>query len=107
MRITEFGASGATGQQLVEQALAGGHHVTAVVRDPARLPAHVPSGGLDVVRADVMDPAAIAPAVAGRDAVISALGPRPKSTEPVCAPGAESIVAAMRASGARRLVVIA
>jgi len=107
MRITVFGASGASGQQLVEQALAAGHRVTAVVRDPAKLPARVPSGGLDVVRADVMDPDAIAPAVAGSDVVISALGPRPKATEPVCAPGAESIVAAMRASGARRLVVIA
>jgi putative NADH-flavin reductase len=107
MRITVFGASGGTGRLLVEQALAGGHQVTAVVRDPARLPAHVPSGGLDVVRADVLDPAAIAPAIAGRDAVISALGPRPKTTEPVCAPGAEAIVAAMRASGARRLVIIA
>lgn len=109
MRTTVFGASGATGRLLVEQAMDAGHQVTAVVRDPARLPVHarVPSGGLDVVRADVMDPAAIAPAVAGRDVVISVLGPRPRTTEPVCGPGAASIVAAMRASGARRLVVIA
>lgn len=107
MRITVFGASGGTGQQLVEQALAAGHQVTAVVRDPAKLRTRVPSGGLDVVRADVLDPGAIAPAVAGSDAVISALGSRPKATEPICAPGAEAIVAAMRASGARRLVVIA
>jgi putative NADH-flavin reductase len=109
MRITVFGASGATGQELVRQATAAGHRVTAVVRDPAKLPvpAHVPSGGLDVVRADVMDAEAIAPAVAGSDVVISALGPRPRTTEPVCGPGAEAIVAAMRASGARRLVVIA
>lgn len=37
MRITIFGATGGTGTQLVEQALAGGYQVTAVVRDPARL----------------------------------------------------------------------
>lgn len=80
-----------------------------MVRDPARLPvpASVPSGGLDVVQADVMDPAAIAPVVAGSDAAISALGPRPKATGPVCAPGAEAIVTAMRAAGVRRLLVIA
>jgi putative NADH-flavin reductase len=103
MKITVFGASGGTGRLLLEQATAAGHHVTAVVRDTAR----VPSGRFDVGRAEVMDPQAIAPAIAGSDAVISALGPRPKTTEPVCGPGAESIVAAMRASGARRLVIIA
>lgn len=38
MRLAVFGATGGTGRQLVEQALAQGHEVTAVVRDPARLP---------------------------------------------------------------------
>jgi len=33
MQLTVFGASGATGRRLVEQALHAGHHVTAVVRD--------------------------------------------------------------------------
>jgi uncharacterized protein YbjT (DUF2867 family) len=37
MRVTVFGASGGTGQRLVEYALAGGHDVTALVRDPLRL----------------------------------------------------------------------
>src|SRR5438552_12474657 len=37
MRITVFGATGGTGTQLVHQALAQGHDVTAVVRDPSRL----------------------------------------------------------------------
>jgi len=63
-------------------------------------------GGLQVVRADAMDPAAIGPFVAGRDVVISALGPRRGSKEPVCAPGATSIIAAMRTADARRLVVV-
>jgi putative NADH-flavin reductase len=53
-----------------------------------------------------MDPDAIAPAVAGRDAVVSALGHRAGGKSQVCAPGAESIIAAMRATGARRLVVV-
>jgi uncharacterized protein YbjT (DUF2867 family) len=38
MRITVFGATGGTGRRLVRQALDAGHAVTAVVRDPARLP---------------------------------------------------------------------
>jgi putative NADH-flavin reductase len=74
MKLTIFGATGATGTSLVQQALAAGHQVTAVVRDPARLaiPAHQ---RLQVITADVLDPAAITPAVDGAGAVISAVGP--------------------------------
>jgi putative NADH-flavin reductase len=104
MKITVFGATGGTGRDLVRQAVAAGHDVTAVVRDPARLGER--SRGVEVVRADVMDPEAIAAAVAGRDAVISALGHRPGGASQVSGPGAESIIAAMRATGGRRLVVI-
>ena len=37
MKLTILGATGATGTYLTSQALAAGHEVTAVVRDPARL----------------------------------------------------------------------
>src|SRR5258706_135366 len=37
MKLTILGATGATGTTLTGQALAAGHEVTAVVRDPARL----------------------------------------------------------------------
>jgi putative NADH-flavin reductase len=101
MKITVFGATGGTGVELVRQAREAGHTVTAVVRSAADFLA-----GVEVVRADVMDPAAIESAVAGRDVVISALGHRPGADEPVCAPAAESIIQAMRATGVRRLVVV-
>ena len=75
MKLAIFGATGATGTSLTGQALAAGHEVTAVVRDPARLA--VPAQPkLRILSADVMDPASIVPAVAGADAVISAVGPR-------------------------------
>ena len=48
MRLTIFAATGGIGQQLVEQALAAGHDVTAVVRDPKKL-------GTTRVRAVVAD----------------------------------------------------
>ena len=75
MKLTILGATGATGTTLTGQALAAGHEVTAVVRDPARLavPAHP---RLRTVTADIMDPASIAPAIDGADAVLSAVGPR-------------------------------
>jgi putative NADH-flavin reductase len=78
MRLTIFGASGKTGRHLLEQALDAGHNLTAVVRDPTRLPTR--HQRLQVVTADVLDPAAIQPAVAGADAVSSALGPHPHAT---------------------------
>jgi putative NADH-flavin reductase len=105
MRLTVFGASGKTGRRLVEQALDAGHAVTAVVRDPTRLPIRHPR--LQVVTADVLDPAAIAPTVAGADAVVSALGPHPpRNRSSIMSAGTASILAAMRTTGTSRLVVV-
>lgn len=103
MRLTVLGATGGTGHHLVRQALDAGHHVTAVVRDAARLDPHP---RLEPVVADVMDPVAIEPVVKGQDAVVSALGPRPGDDTPVCAAGARSITTAMHATGTSRLVVV-
>ena len=103
MRITVFGATGGTGRLLVRQALDAGHHVTAVVRDPSQV-GQFP--GADTVVADVTDPVAIETVVLGQDAVVSALGHRPGDDTPICANGARSIIAAMQATGTRRLVVI-
>jgi len=105
MRITVFGATGGTGHHLVRQALAAGHHVTAVVRDPARL-RHEDHPLLEPLIADVMDPDAIGSALAGRDAVVSTRGPRARGDATVCADGARSVITAMRAAGPRRLVVV-
>ena len=39
MKITIFGATGRTGQNLVKKALEAGHEVTAYVRTPSKLTA--------------------------------------------------------------------
>jgi nucleoside-diphosphate-sugar epimerase len=39
VNVTVFGATGGVGAHLVDQGLARGHAITALVRDPARLPA--------------------------------------------------------------------
>ena len=116
MKITVFGATGGTGRHVVTDALAAGHAVTAVTRPHTQLPAAARgpggaegpggAGRAEIVPADVMNPLAIEAAVAGADVVISALGIRPGAKEPVCAPGTESIIKAMRATGGRRLVVV-
>jgi putative NADH-flavin reductase len=105
MKLTILGATGATGTSLTGQALAAGHEVTAVVRDPARLtvPAHP---RLQTITADVMDPAAITPAVAGADAVISAVGPRGTGPTTVIQDSVRSIIQAMQKTGTRRLLEV-
>lgn len=104
MRLTVLGATGGTGRELITQGLAAGHEMTAVVRDPARLP--VRDERLHVVRADVFDAAALEPAVKDADAVLSALGHRSRRDTWVCAPAARATVAAMRATDRRRLLVV-
>jgi putative NADH-flavin reductase len=104
VRLTVFGATGGTGTQVVRQALARGYEVTAVVRDPSRLPAT--GDGLRVVQADVMDPAGILDPLERADAVVSALGVRRGQPATVCGDGITSILAAMGKTGVRRLVAV-
>jgi putative NADH-flavin reductase len=103
VKLTVFAATGGIGRQLLDQALAAGHDVTAVVRNPATLPAEV-----RVVTADLATagPAALEPAVAGADAVLSGLGPRSRADAGVASRGTLAIVEAMRATGVRRVVLV-
>lgn len=105
MRLTIFGATGGVGTELVGQALARGHKVTAVVRDPARMRVP-PDASLTVVTADVTDSSAIKPVIDGAEAVASALGPRPGSPPNVLTDCMRAILAAMDATGTRRLVAV-
>jgi len=73
-RILVIGATGGTGRQLVAQALERGFEVTAFVRSPAKL--KLTHAKLRIVQGDVRDPEAVAGAVRGQEAVLSALGHR-------------------------------
>lgn len=106
MRLTICGATGGTGVLLVRRALDAGHAVTAVVRDPAALPAGLRDRA-DVVQADVMDPAAIEAAVKGRDAVVTAIGSREgRRPTGVCEKSTRSLVGAMKAAGPERFLIV-
>ena len=103
MKLTIFAATGGIGHQALEQAVAAGHDVTAVVRNPGKL-----SRQVRVVKADLTtaDAEALAPAVDGADAVLSGLGPRSKAEYGVVTRGTRAITGAMQATGARRIVVV-
>ncbi|WP_031477889.1 NAD(P)-dependent oxidoreductase [Streptomyces bicolor] len=104
MKLTVFGATGGIGKEIVRQALDAGHEVTAVVRDTARLP--LTGDRLEVFRADLTDPGALRPAVAGRDAVLSGLGARGRGDAGVAARLTRTVLAALEAEEVRRLLVV-
>lgn len=105
MKLAIFGATGATGTCLAEQAAAAGHQVTVVVRDPERLRV-TGRDRMRIVTADVMDPAAIAAAVTGADAVLSAIGPHGTGPTTVSQDSVRSIIKAMQEAGVRRLLTV-
>ena len=104
MNVLIIGAAGKTGSIVVERAVAAGHVVTAFVHDATtyRAPANV-----RVVAGDATDQASVDKAMAGQDAVIDTIGgktPYRKTTLERSVAGA--VVAAMKAKGARRVIVI-
>jgi putative NADH-flavin reductase len=103
MRLAIFGATGRTGAHLVEQALAAGHSVRALARDPSRLSTGQPE--LAVVRGDIRDADRVRETIAGQEAVLSVLGST-KTDQEVLQVGARQIVDAMRQEGVRRLIVL-
>ena len=100
MNLLVLGATGGTGRLVVEQALAGGHTVTALVRSPEKLATSHPN--LRVVTGSATDPESVALALGGADAVISTLG----GGGSVIADSTAAIVAAARQTGVRRVVVL-
>jgi uncharacterized protein YbjT (DUF2867 family) len=85
---------------VVEQALAAGHTVTALVRSPEKLTTG--NSHLRVITGEATDTSALSRALEGADAVISTLGGRGS----VIADSTQAIVAAARAAGVSRVVVL-
>lgn len=111
MNLVVLGASGGCGRLLVEQAVARGHRVRAVVRESSTLA--VPDG-VEVLRGDLASPELLQRAFDGQDAVLCALGLKVPGLAPWLRPedptflsrAAPAIVDAMRATGVRRLVAV-
>jgi putative NADH-flavin reductase len=95
--LVVFGANGATGHVIIGEALRAGHTVTAAVRDPSTFSAPV-----KVVQADIRDHESVHAAVAGHDAVISAIGPAGRKAEGLYSAAARTFVDA----GIHRLVAL-
>ena len=105
MNLVVFGANGPTGRLIVRLALSAGHSVRAVTRSPAAFPLQDPA--LEVVQGDVFDPAGVSAAIAGQDAVLSALGvPYSRQTITTYSAGTDAMLDGMAAHGVRRILTI-
>ena len=100
MNLLILGGTGRTGRLVVEEALAAGHDVTALVRSPEKLA--VPSPRLRMVVGRATDAADVARAMAGVDAVISTLG----GGGSVILDSTRAIVDAARRTGVTRVVLM-
>jgi uncharacterized protein YbjT (DUF2867 family) len=100
--LSVFGATGATGQVLVQAALKRGHQVRALCRPGSLLAEGAP--GLVVLRGQLDSPRDIASALAGAAAACVVFGPRPGQPQPFCADATQRIVEEMRRIGLERLV---
>jgi putative NADH-flavin reductase len=101
MKVAIFGATGMTGRFVLDEALARGHEVTVLVRDPDKL--DIEHENLTTVTGDVLDPDAVEKAIIGQGAVVSVLGAGMRRTT-LRTDGHRTIVAAMQRQGVRRLV---
>ncbi|HEY8076057.1 MAG TPA: NAD(P)H-binding protein [Labilithrix sp.] len=95
MKLAVFGATGRTGGAFIRQALADGHAITALVRNPeASLP-----DGVAITIGDVLDAAAVESFVRRDDVIVVTLGRVDALTI-----GCANIVRAAASAGARRLL---
>ncbi len=100
MNLVVVGATGGTGRLVVEQALAAGHTVTALVRSPERLTLRNPN--LHVIAGQATDPSAVSRALDGADALISTLG----GSGSLISDSTQAIIDAAPKAGVSRVVVL-
>ena len=103
--VVLIGATGFVGSAILNELLARGHKVTAVVRNAAKLPKN---DNLTAVEEDVANVDAIANIAKGKDAVISAYNPGWNNPQmgKINDENYPKIVEAVKKSGVKRLLIV-
>jgi len=95
MKVALIGASGNAGSRILNELVAHGHIVTAIVRHPENVP---PDPKVSATKGDVFDQAGLAALLKGHDAVVSAVH--------FTASDPHKLIEAVRASGVKRYLVV-
>jgi putative NADH-flavin reductase len=105
MKVAIIGASGQIGAFIRDEALARGHQVTAIVRDPEKITVRNPH--LNVVKADILKDK-VDELVQGHEAVISAYNPGWSNPDIYNEQirGYKAIISGVKKSGIKRLLVV-
>jgi|SRR5690625_534284 len=103
MKIAVVGSTGRTGFEIVQQALARGHHVRAWARTPEKMATTHPQLQIDTV--DILH-TDLAPALQDVDAVIVSLGGAQLKDTSTRSTGTQRLVDAMQKQGVDRIVII-
>lgn len=105
MNLLIIGATRGIGYQLLEQALQAGHVVTALVRNPQKMPKQ--HERLRIIQGDILDLEAVQKAMVGQGAVCVTIGIG-VTWKPVTvfSQGTRNVLKAMRQLGVRRLICI-
>ena len=101
MKIALFGATGHIGQGILDEALARGYDVVAVVRDASRLPQQ--NAKLTVVTGDVAKPESWSAAVRGADAAVASLSARRDGDPELVPSNARVLIENLPKAGVSRL----
>ena len=101
MNVVLYGATGMVGSRVLNELISRGHKITAVVRDPSRVPQNP---AVKAVKGDLLDTASVAATVKGADAVVSAYSPGENAAAIVDA--TRSLIAGLEQAGVKRLIEV-
>jgi putative NADH-flavin reductase len=100
MNVVLYGATGNSGQRILQELTSRGHQVTAVARDTSKIPSTAKA-----VKDDLSNVEAIASIIAGADVVVSAYAPPQDDTDALLGV-TERQIAAVKKAGHARLIVV-
>lgn len=95
MSIALIGATGFIGSRILTELVSRGHTVTAIVRNPGKVPA---LAGVTAVKGDILDKDGLARLLAGHEAAISSVH--------YLASDADALLGAVKQSGVKRYLVV-
>ncbi|MDB4996665.1 MAG: Flavin reductase, partial [Myxococcaceae bacterium] len=104
LRLLVLGATGGIGRAIVDESLARGSHVTALVRSPAKVARK--HERLHVIEGSPLDASAVVRALDGADAVISTLGHTDLGRSTIVADAARVLVSSMATTRVRRVALV-